>query len=135
MILKGSMNALHNVSNPHQGTEKRVLCVCSAGLLRSATAANVLYDKYKYNTRNAGIADYALIAVSEALLAWADEVVCVEKEVFDRLQSAINDFEQRYGRIKTGTFIVLDIPDIYARMDAELQQLIIEQYEEAINEN
>ena len=51
-----SMNRMWNVSNPWQGDAKRVLCVCSAGLLRSPTAAKVLYDEYGYNTRAAGLA-------------------------------------------------------------------------------
>ena len=71
MIIKSPMNALHNVTNPYQGPEKRVLCLCSAGLLRSARLAQILQQDYNYNTRNAGVSDYALIPVNTALLAWA----------------------------------------------------------------
>ncbi len=36
-------NRWGNIDNPYQGSAKKVLCVCSAGMLRSPTAANVLY--------------------------------------------------------------------------------------------
>ena len=58
-------------NNPYQGKDKRVLFVCSAGLLRSATAARIYASKY--NTRAAGSANYALVPVSDELIAWADE--------------------------------------------------------------
>ena len=136
MIIKSPMNALHNVTNPYQGKDKRVLCLCSAGCLRSPSCATILQNKYGYNTRSAGVSDYALIPVNTALLKWADEIICVEQDVFDTLMNDLNKYEESNGeRIELQNIIVLDIPDIYARMDAELQQLIIEQYEEAINEN
>lgn len=138
MIIKSTMNALHNVSNPHQGKEKRVLCLCSAGILRSARLAQILQQDYNCNTRSAGVADYALILVNTALLMWADEIVCVEQEVYNQLMYDIkNTFANeptQHIAIQTKT-IILDIPDIYERMNPTLQRIIIEQYEEAINEN
>ena len=141
MIIKSPMNALHNVTNPYQGSEKRVLCLCSASLLRSQTLATVLYEKYGYNTRSAGVSDYALIPVSTALLEWADEIICVEQEVDVQLMNDIRLLvnqglwvEEDIDEIRRKT-ITLDIPDIYERMNPTLQRIIIEQYEEAINEN
>lgn len=141
MIIKSPMNALHNVTNPYQGKDKRVLCLCSASLLRSQTLATVLYEKYQYNTRSAGVSDYALIPVSTALLEWADEIVCVEQEVYNQLmydiQLLVNQdlwVEEDIDEIRRKT-ITLNIPDIYERMNPTLQRIIIEQYEEAINEN
>ena len=135
------MNAMHNVTNPYQGPEKRVLCLCSASLLRSQTLATVLYEKYGYNTRSAGVSDYALIPVSTALLEWADEIICVEQEVDVQLMNDIRLLvnqglwvEEDIDEIRRKT-IALNIPDIYERMNPTLQQIIIEQYEEAINEN
>ena len=73
------MNRLANSSNRWQGKYKRVLCICSAGLLRSPTAAFVLsQEPYNYNTRAAGLTkEFALIPVDEVLLNWAQEVVCI----------------------------------------------------------
>lgn len=111
--------------NPYQGRDKKVLFVCSAGILRSATAARI-YAK-KYNTRAAGSASYALIPVSHELLLWADEVVFVNRENF--LATKINyDLDEIKNR---GTIItVLDIPDDYEHMHPELIKHFEKQYEE-----
>ena len=66
-------NALWNCKNPYQGRDKRVLCVCSAGLLRSPTIAKVLVMN-GYNTRSCGCRDYALIQIDNVLIEWADIV-------------------------------------------------------------
>lgn len=74
-------NRLYNVSNPYQGTRKRVLSVCSAGLLRSPTIAWILSNPpFDFNTRACGInEDYALVPLDRALIEWADEIVVVEE--------------------------------------------------------
>ena len=135
------MNALHNVTNPYQGKDKRVLCLCSAGCLRSPSCAIILQNKYGYNTRSAGVSDYALIPVSTALLEWADEIVCVEQEIemqlMNDIQLLVNQglwVEEDIDEIQQKT-ITLGIPDIYEYMIPTLQRIIIEQYEGAINEN
>ena len=70
-----------NLHNKAQGSYKRVLCVCTGGILRSATAAEILSrEPYNMNTRCAGItSEWSLIPVSERLLEWADEIVCFEQ--------------------------------------------------------
>lgn len=75
------MNRKYNSRNPYQGKYKHVLCVCSAGLLRSPTTAWVLSNEpYNFNTRSAGLTDaFALIPVDEVLLEWADEIVCMDE--------------------------------------------------------
>lgn len=118
-------NSKSPYNNPYQGKDKKVLFVCSAGILRSATAARI-YAK-KYNTRAAGSASYALIPVSHELLLWADEVVFVNRENF--LATKINyDLDEIKNR---GTIItVLDIPDDYEHMRPELIKHFEKQYEE-----
>jgi predicted protein tyrosine phosphatase len=115
------MNKLGNCHNVYQGTEKRVLCVCSAGLLRSPTMARVLAETYNYNTRAAGITEeYALIDVNDVLIEWADEIVVAEDsmgvEIMKRFPSVTK-------------YISLDLPDIYERMNPRLVKLIKERYE------
>lgn len=129
MIQKSTMNSLHNANNPYQGTEKRVLCLCSAGLLRSPTAAYVLQKELGYNTRAAGVTDYALILVTEVLLKWADEIVCVNQETYNIL---IDDIKRDVPEVDAD-IVVLDIPDIYERMDETLQKIILRQYLEKDN--
>lgn len=69
-----------NLHNEFQGRFKRVLCVCTGGILRSATAAEILSrEPYFCNTRACGLReDLALVPVSERLIEWADEIVCFE---------------------------------------------------------
>lgn len=111
-------------NNPYQGKDKKVLFVCSAGILRSATAARI-YAK-KYNTRAAGSAPYALIPVSHELLLWADEVVFMSENNY--LATKIKfDLDEIRAR---GTIItVLNIPDDFDHMDADLIRIFEQDYE------
>lgn len=119
-------NRKHNSTNPHQGSFKKVLCLCSAGLLRSPTAAVVLsQEPFNYNTRAAGMESaFALVPVDEVLLHWADEIVVMTYEQF----IAIN-YELRTLGV-TKTVKCLNIPDNYAYRDPELMRMIAERYEE-----
>jgi predicted protein tyrosine phosphatase len=122
------MNRLGNCQNPYQGTTKKVLCVCSAGLLRSPTAAVVLSQApFNHNTRAAGISkEYALVEVDDVLLTWANEIVCMSKEQQEELlkRLAILDLD------KDIQVINLDIPDSFAYRDPQLMRLIKEKYNE-----
>jgi predicted protein tyrosine phosphatase len=107
--------------NPYQQQDRyaRVLFVCSAGLLRSATGAN-LYAKKGYNTRSAGTHPYALTPLSANLIAWADRIVFVNHENYN---SACSNFEEPlpgklFEKLKAST--VLDIPDSYEYNHPEL---------------
>ncbi len=117
-------NRIWNCKNPNQGDFKKVLCVCSAGLLRSPTAALILSsDPYNYNTRAAGIdKGHALIPVDDVLLTWADEVVCMTDE-----QSV--DLSLWMARLNLKTKVIcLYISDSYAYRDPKLAELIVEKY-------
>lgn len=125
-MIKSKHNQIANSSNRFQGTQKRILCLCSAGLLRSATIADILVKSGKYNVRNAGCSDeYALIPLSTALLHWADEIVVVQ------------EWEEyvRHALISEGlddtVVLSLDIPDVYARNDPELVDIITQDLKEA----
>lgn len=92
-------NRKYNSKNPYQGKYKRVLCVCSAGLLRSPTTAFVLSNEpYNFNTRAAGIdVGHALIPVDEVLIEWADEIVCMdeyqEKQLKERTDKPVHNLK------------------------------------------
>jgi predicted protein tyrosine phosphatase len=79
-MIPATYNQLSNTHNPFQSKRKKILTVCSAGLLRSPTLAWILSNKpFDFNTRACGInEEYALIPISEALIEWADEIVVVE---------------------------------------------------------
>lgn len=119
----GTRNRMNVAANIYQGRFKRVLCVCSAGILRSPTAAVVLsQEPYNFNTRACGAdAEHALVPIDDVLLDWADEIVCMQ------------DRHERVLRAKfqiESPLIVLDISDDFAYRDPYLVQLIKDRYAE-----
>jgi predicted protein tyrosine phosphatase len=117
-------NRLHNLTNPGQGTHKRVLCLCSAGLLRSPTVAEVLSrEPYGFNTRAAGVdLEYALIPVDIGLMVWADEYVVMETWQAERI---IEDYPDE---VAGKQIINLKVDDNQSFRSPELVQLIANRY-------
>lgn len=108
------------INNPYQKqqTFPRVLFICSAGLLRSPTAAYVAAG-LGYNTRAAGCEHYALIPVTEQLLAWADKVFVMTEDQKER-------FYKMNDKVK-----VLGIKDDYEYRSSELVTIIETKLKEA----
>lgn len=126
-----TMNRMANAKNQYQTPAKRVLCLCSAGLLRSPTLANHLHQKYGHNTRAAGVSEeYALIPVNKVLLHWADEIVCVNEETHSTLTylAQAHGWEDELDK----PVVVLDLPDVYSWGHGELKAKINEQYQEPV---
>lgn len=98
--------------------------MCGAGLLRSATAAN-LYAKLGYNTRNCGTHEYALIPLTTNLIYWAHEIYFVNLENKQQADATFLDCEYEYARIQKAK--VLNIPDNYNYNNPELIQLLKDQ--------
>lgn len=117
------MNRLGNCGNYNQGGTKKVLCVCSAGLLRSPTAAVVLSQPpFNYNTRAAGLEkQFALIPVDQVLLEWADEIVCMDEDQLARLRALVGD--------NVKPIINLNIMDSFRYRDEGLMWMIRSKYE------
>ena len=129
--LMARRNQLGNINNPFQQQEtyKRVLFVCSAGLLRSATAAHVFSgEPYNWNTRTAGVSvEYALNPVTEALLTWADKVYCMEWEHHTELKYIFGETFDDLLESRGEHFIeVLQIPDVFLYRDPKLVALLTE---------
>ena len=121
------VNAIHNTN---QSNRKKVLTVCSAGLLRSPTAARVLAEKYDYNTRACGVVDdYALIVLDAVLISWADEIVFMDKGHYNMSIVYFEDYKDTIDKKAT----ILSIPDVYEYMEPELVSAIERQYEESNN--
>jgi len=119
------LNRKFNAGNPYQGKYKRILCVCSAGLLRSPTAAWVLSNEpYNYNTRAAGLdIGHALIPVDDVLLEWADEIVCMD------------EYQQKVLQYKTKKPVYnLGISDNFEYRDKGLCKMIQIHYDEILKE-
>lgn len=122
-----NFNRLGNCNNHYQGFAKRVLCVCSAGLLRSPTTANILHREFGYNTRAAGAStEFALIPVDEVLIEWAEEVVFMERSHYTAIAAAFPQVEEKETTI-------LNVPDRFGFMDVDLQKIILEQYKQEKN--
>lgn len=119
------MNRLSNAKNEFQGEYKRVLCVCSAGVLRSPTAALVLsQEPYSFNTRAAGLnEEYALILVDDILLTWAQEIVCMDVKQAGQIGRML----EQAGLSRKVT--VLNIPDNFEYRDGRLIKMIREKYD------
>lgn len=126
-MIKGTINQMYNIHNGHQGATKKVLTVCSAGLLRSATLQNFLIKEYGYNVRNCGTEEsYALIPISEALISWADEIVFVNRDNY-------NTIEPELIRLGVGNKChILDIPDMYSFNNPRLIEICREQYNKIV---
>lgn len=113
-----------DTNNPYQGKYKRVLFVCTAGMLRSATAARLFsLPPYDWNTRACGAAHYALIPLTDSLLYWADEIYCMERKHALAVEELLPDM---MFKVK-----VLDIGDVYMYRDARLEELLRRRIEEA----
>lgn len=127
-MLVDDMKRMANVRNPAQQNDvyPHVLCCCTAGLLRSATAAVVLAgEPFHRNTRATGLGREALVPVDEVLLAWADEVVAMEQWQAERVR------ELGYE----GPVTVLGIPDRFRYRDQELVDRIRRGYRDQHEED
>jgi protein-tyrosine phosphatase len=109
------------INNPYQGKDKKVLFVCTMGILRSATAAR-MYAR-KYNTRAAGTASDALVPITETLIQWADQIVFVNRENYLLAKIKFPDL------ISMQNVLTLDIPDEYEHMHPKLVKAFEQQYE------
>lgn len=120
------LNRLSVIQNEYQGNYKRVLCVCSGGVLRSPTAARVLsMVPFNCNTRAAGTEDYALVKVDEALLCWSEEIVCMTDDHKGKLALQL----ARHSMERPITCLL--IPDEFEYRDPLLVKLIESRYRAA----
>lgn len=117
-----SRNRVANCKNPFQGDRTKTLCVCSAGLLRSPTLAYMLQQEpWKRNTRAVGSSrSFALVPIDDVLMEWADEIIFVNQENFDEVESMMpEEFEEHKHKM-----LVMDIPDNFEAFDPTLMGII-----------
>jgi len=102
-------------NNRSQGIDTRIVFVCSAGMLRSPTAARIAAE-YGVNARSAGShLHYALIPLSANLIKWAHWVVFLNPENALEVKSNISDVDL-WDELQSKS-IVWDIEDWYNYMD------------------
>lgn len=106
------------VHNSYQGKSKRLLFVCSVGMLRSPTA-QVVATKLGYNARACGSDQtMALIPISANLIEWADHILFM---AFENLCQSLNTFEGTgYDEVIREKKILLNIDDDFEYMNPQL---------------
>jgi len=109
-------------NNEFQGIATRALFVCSAGMLRSATAA-ALGAKAGLNTRSCGTEEYALIPLTANLILWADKIYFVHPLNYMHALEIFQSYPNLYDAIKKKA-IVWEIEDEYDYMNPELVKII-----------
>ena len=125
-------NQLGVVQNAYQGKHRKVLTVCSAGCLRSPTAAHILSSEpWNFNTRCAGTSqEYAIVPVTEALVIWSNDILVMDElqqstinGIQNKLAEEMEDYE--YKRV-----INLDIADEYSYRDPKLVEIMTEKFKQ-----
>jgi predicted protein tyrosine phosphatase len=130
-------NQLGVILNAFQGKHKKVLTVCSAGCLRSPTAAHILSGHpWNFNTRCAGTSsEYAIVPVTEALIVWADVILVMDEWQQRHINEMQNVLATEYEAFEYKQVINLDIPDNYEYRDPRLLKIMTEKFEELFSED
>lgn len=98
----------------------RILFVCTQNMLRSPTGEQIYTRVEGIDARSAGISHGAIEVITADLLLWADKVFVMEEHHRRFLEKSFAD------EVLAKEVICLDIPDIYAYMEASLVRLIRE---------
>lgn len=119
-------------SNPYitdyQGSYIRAVFVCTAGMLRSPTAAAIACGM-GWNTRSCGTDRNALILLTEQLINWADKIYFVNSENYETAKLQFGPDAGIANWVLTALeqkSVVWNIPDEYVYMDPELVKQIQE---------
>lgn len=106
----------------YQGHASRYLFVCSAGMLRSPTAASVA-DRLGYNARSCGSAEYALIPISVNLIHWANKIFFMEENNYLESEERFFGDNETLELLKKKA-VVWEIEDYYDRNDPILRDKV-----------
>jgi predicted protein tyrosine phosphatase len=97
---------------------KRFLFICSQNRLRSPTAEQIFSNHPGLDVSSAGTNNDAENPLTAELIEWADTIFVMEKMHRTKVQT-------RFRKALNGKRVIcLDIPDIYAFMDAALVRLL-----------
>lgn len=105
-----------------------ILFVCSKNRWRSPTAEAIYRDDERISVRSRGITKAAVQPIRSSDIAWADVILVMEDKHRQRILA------QFPGEMKFKPAHVLDIPDDYRFMDAELIEFLRSATEPIINE-
>jgi len=115
--------------NISQGIQRKIVFVCSVGMLRSPTAA-AIGSKLGLNTRSCGSSTLALIPLSANLIRWADRIVFMNNENFRQAKKTFKETEFKEDLEENS--LVWNVPDIYNYMDDGLVYILETQIKELV---
>ena len=95
-----------------------LLFICSKNQWRSPTAEHIFKKHPNFNVRSAGTSASARKKINAKDIEWADTIFVMEEHHKSRLKSEFTN-TLKYKNIQ-----VLDIPDDYQYMDAELVEIL-----------
>ncbi|WP_426370347.1 low molecular weight protein tyrosine phosphatase family protein [Pseudocolwellia sp. HL-MZ7] len=95
-----------------------LLFICSKNQWRSPTAEHIFKKHPNLNVRSAGTSSSARKTVNVKDIEWSDTIFVMEEHHKSRLKSEFTNL-LKYKNIQ-----VLDIPDDYQYMDAELVEIL-----------
>lgn len=123
-------NQLGVLFNAYQRDYKKVLTVCSAGCLRSPTAAHILSSPpFNFNTRSVGTSrEYAIVPVTDALIVWADVILVMDEYQQQQINSMQNDLADQLPDYDYKQVINLDIPDEFDYRNPKLVQIMTDKF-------
>lgn len=116
-------------NNHSQGSFKRLLFVCSVGMLRSPTSAAIAI-KLGANARSCGSCNLALIPLSSNLVHWADWIVFMNRENY--LESVIRFDSTEICELIKDKAVIWNIPDNYNYMEDGLVYILETQIKELL---
>lgn len=96
----------------------KLLFVCSRNQWRSPTAEQVWRKDSRVLARSAGTSPHARHTISVSDVQWADVILVMEEKHKSRIKTEFT------GLLKHKPVHVLDIPDEYKFMDAELVEIL-----------
>ena len=112
-------NHAHHVSA--QTDQPRLVFVCSAGMLRSATGAKVFANR-GCNTRSCGTHSYALVPLSANLIHWADRIYFAHSENWHKALGTFNGHPDLLAMLQDKAQ-VCQVPDTYDYDHPELHAI------------
>lgn len=104
--------------------QRKILFICTANRMRSATAEKIYQDDIRFEVQSAGTHPLADRVLDKDLLDWADVVVVMEKSHRNFIRAK---FPEYYAQKK---IVCLYIPDEYAFMDEGLIALLRNKFED-----
>jgi predicted protein tyrosine phosphatase len=111
------------MDNAPDSQKLKLLFICTANKLRSATAHKIYENDSRFNVKSAGTHYSAKTVLSKEILDWSDSIIVMEKHHRNFIR---DKFPETYENKKIAC---LYIPDEYEYMDNALIEILTERIE------